>query len=83
MEKKNRTVIPGPPGTGKTTLARIIANTTSAHFEQLNAVTSGVADIRRLTSEAKDRLKLDDQKTVLFIDEIHRLNKTVVRTMRC
>lgn len=66
----------GPPGTGKTTLARIIANTTSAHFEQLNAVTSGVADIRRLTSEAKDRLKLDDQKTVLFIDEIHRFNKS-------
>ncbi|WP_347549466.1 AAA family ATPase [Pseudalkalibacillus hwajinpoensis] len=66
----------GPPGTGKTTLARIIANTTSAHFEQLNAVTSGVADIRRLTSEAKDRLKLDERKTVLFIDEIHRFNKS-------
>jgi putative ATPase len=66
----------GPPGTGKTTLARVIANTTSAHFEQLNAVTSGVADIKRLTSEAKDRLKFDEVKTVLFIDEIHRFNKS-------
>jgi putative ATPase len=65
----------GPPGTGKTTLARIIANTTAANFEQLNAVTSGVADIRRLTSEAKDRTTMYDQKTVLFIDEIHRFNK--------
>ncbi|MCA0986170.1 AAA family ATPase [Guptibacillus algicola] len=66
----------GPPGTGKTTLARIIANTTSAHFEQLNAVTSGVGDIRRLSSEAKERVKLDDRRTVLFIDEIHRFNKS-------
>ncbi|MFC7372754.1 AAA family ATPase [Fictibacillus iocasae] len=66
----------GPPGTGKTTLARVIANTTSAHFEQLNAVTSGVADIKRLTSEARDRLKFDEIKTVLFIDEIHRFNKS-------
>ncbi|MGA9289155.1 MAG: AAA family ATPase [Anaerobacillus sp.] len=66
----------GPPGTGKTTLARIIANTTSAHFEQLNAVTSGIADIRKFTSEANERLKLDDKRTVLFIDEIHRFNKS-------
>ncbi|WP_270179404.1 AAA family ATPase [Alkalihalobacillus sp. CinArs1] len=66
----------GPPGTGKTTLARIIANTTAAHFEQLNAVTSGVSDIRRLSTEAKERVKLDDKRTVLFIDEIHRFNKS-------
>ncbi|TLS39286.1 AAA family ATPase [Pseudalkalibacillus caeni] len=66
----------GPPGTGKTTLARIIANTTSAHFEQLNAVTSGVGDIRRLTGEAKERLALENERTVLFIDEIHRFNKS-------
>ncbi|HEX7063798.1 MAG TPA: AAA family ATPase [Bacillales bacterium] len=65
----------GPPGTGKTTLARIIANTTSAHFQQLNAVTSGVSDIRDITSEAKERLKIHENKTVLFIDEIHRFNK--------
>lgn len=65
----------GPPGTGKTTLARIIANTTSAYFEQLNAVTSGVSDIRDITKAAKERLKIHEQKTVLFIDEIHRFNK--------
>ncbi|WP_349407982.1 AAA family ATPase [Pseudalkalibacillus sp. SCS-8] len=66
----------GPPGTGKTTLSKIIANTTSAHFEQINAVTSGVADIRNITSQARERLKMDDQKTLLFIDEIHRFNKS-------
>ncbi|WEG14087.1 AAA family ATPase [Pullulanibacillus sp. KACC 23026] len=65
----------GPPGTGKTTLAKIIANTTSAVFQQINAVTSGVAEIRSLTQAAKERLKYEDQKTVLFIDEIHRFNK--------
>lgn len=66
----------GPPGTGKTTLAQIIANTTSAFFQQLNAVTSGVTDIRNMTKEAKERLKLEEQRTVLFIDEIHRFNKS-------
>lgn len=66
----------GPPGTGKTTLARVIANTTDSQFEQLNAVTSGVADIRRITSEAKEKLNLYQLKTVLFIDEIHRFNKS-------
>ncbi|WLD92201.1 AAA family ATPase [Alkalihalobacillus sp. AL-G] len=66
----------GPPGTGKTTLSKIIANTTSAHFEQINAVTSGVGEIRTITSEAKDRLKMSVQKTLLFIDEIHRFNKS-------
>lgn len=66
----------GPPGTGKTTLARIIANTTSAYFEQLNAVTSGISDIREMTKAAKDRLGMHQQKTVLFIDEIHRFNKS-------
>lgn len=66
----------GPPGTGKTTLARIIANTTSASFESLNAVTAGVADIRRLISEAGERYQLYQRKTILFIDEIHRFNKS-------
>ncbi|OOE13737.1 AAA family ATPase [Fictibacillus arsenicus] len=65
----------GPPGTGKTTLARIIANSTSAWFEQLNAVTSGVADLKAVMNAAKERLLLEDKKTVLFIDEIHRFNK--------
>jgi putative ATPase len=66
----------GPPGTGKTTLARIIANSTSAWFEQLNAVTSGVAELKTIMHGAKDRLMMDEKKTVLFIDEIHRFNKS-------
>jgi len=66
----------GPPGTGKTTLAKVIANTTTSYFEQINAVSSGVADIRKVISEAKERLQLYQVKTVLFIDEIHRFNKS-------
>ena len=66
----------GPPGTGKTTLARIIANRTRAHFETLNAVMAGVADIRRVIGEAKERRKHYRQRTILLIDEIHRFNKS-------
>ncbi len=65
----------GPPGSGKTTLARIIANLTEGHFEQISAVTSGVADVRRIIEEARERKSLYGTKTVLFIDEIHRFNK--------
>lgn len=65
----------GPPGTGKTTLAKIIARTTRSFFDDLNAVTAGVADIRRVVEEAKSRLGMYDQRTILFIDEIHRFNK--------
>ena len=65
----------GPPGSGKTTLARIIAGTTEAHFAALSAVTSGVADLRAAIREAADRLGMHGQRTVLFIDEIHRFNK--------
>ncbi|MDQ0287058.1 putative ATPase [Desulfofundulus luciae] len=65
----------GPPGTGKTTLARIIARMTRAHFVSLNAVMAGVNDIRRVVQEAKDRRAYYGQKTILFIDEIHRFNK--------
>jgi putative ATPase len=65
----------GPPGSGKTTLARIIAGTTKAHFAALSAVTSGVADLRVAIKEAADRLGMHGQRTVLFIDEIHRFNK--------
>ncbi|MFN8500760.1 replication-associated recombination protein A [Kouleothrix sp.] len=65
----------GPPGSGKTTLARIVAETTDAHFEPLSAVSAGVADLRRVVKEAEDRLGMFKQRTVLFIDEIHRFNK--------
>src|SRR6476620_11144635 len=65
----------GPPGSGKTTLARIVAQTTRAHFVQLSAVTSGVADLRAAIKAAADRLGMHGQRTVLFIDEIHRFNK--------
>jgi len=65
----------GPPGAGKTTIARIIAETTRAEFVALSAVTSGVADLRAAIKEAQDRLGMHGQRTVLFIDEIHRFNK--------
>jgi putative ATPase len=64
----------GPPGTGKTTLAEVIAHLTGAHFERLSAVSAGVADLRRVVAEAKTRMRVG-RRTVLFIDEIHRFNK--------
>ncbi len=65
----------GPPGSGKTTLAYIIAHTTNSHFSPVSATSAGVADLRRIIEEAKERHKLYQQKTILFIDEIHRFNK--------
>lgn len=69
-------ILYGPPGTGKTTLAMVIANHTSAHFETMSAVLAGVGDLRQVITEAKERLRLYRRRTVLFVDEVHRWNKS-------
>ena len=66
----------GPPGTGKTTLARVIANTTKSHFSTLNAVLSGVKELRGEIEDAKNRREMYHMRTILFIDEVHRWNKS-------
>ncbi len=66
----------GPPGTGKTTLARVIANTTRAHFIALNAVLAGVKEIREAIATAQERQQHQQQRTLLFVDEVHRFNKS-------
>lgn len=65
----------GPPGSGKTTLARIIAQGSRSHFVHFSAVLSGVKDIRAVIEEAREQLKLNRRRTILFVDEIHRFNK--------
>lgn len=65
----------GPPGSGKTTLAYLIARLTKSHFEPISAVSAGVGDLRRIVEEAQERRGLYGQRTILFIDEIHRFNK--------
>lgn len=66
----------GPPGVGKTTLARIIANQTKANFIELSAVTAGTADVRKIVQDAETNLKLYSRKTILFLDEVHRFSKS-------
>ena len=66
----------GPPGTGKTTLARLVATSSESDFAPVSAVTSGVADLRRIIGDAKERKGMYRQSTVLFVDEIHRFNKS-------
>jgi len=66
----------GPPGTGKTTLSNIVAHSTGSYFEEMNAVAAGVADIRKAVEKAKERLLRSNRRTILFIDEIHRFNKS-------
>ncbi len=68
-------ILVGPAGTGKTTLARIVASRTSSHFVQLSAVEAGVKDIREAAADARERMGLHDVGTVVFLDELHRLNK--------
>ena len=74
-DKLTSAIFYGPPGTGKTTLAKIIANTTNNNFTTLNAVTSGIKDIKEKVSYAVDELSIYNKRTILFIDEIHRFNK--------
>ncbi len=75
-DRLSSVILYGPPGTGKTALANVIAGATKSHFQSLNAVTSGIADIRRVMEDATERLKMHQMRTILFIDEVHRFNKT-------
>ena len=74
-DKLSSIIFYGPPGTGKTTLAKVIANTTSAQFTQINATVAGKKDMEEVVRKAKDNLGMYGQKTILFVDEIHRFNK--------
>ena len=74
-DKLGSVIFYGPPGTGKTTLAKVIANTTSARFEQINATVAGKKDMEEIVKNAKDSIGMYGQKTILFVDEIHRFNK--------
>ena len=74
-DKLGSLIFYGPPGTGKTTLAKVIANTTRAQFRQMNATVAGKKDMEEVVKAAKDAMGMYGQRTILFIDEIHRFNK--------
>lgn len=80
-DKLRSIIFYGPPGTGKTTLAKIIANTTKSNFVQINATTAGIKDIKENVEQAKSLMGLSGKKTILFVDEIHRFNKTQQDTL--
>ena len=75
-DKLSSLIFYGPPGTGKTTLARVIANTTSAEFTQINATIAGKKDMEEVVNKAKTLMGMNGKRTILFIDEIHRFNKS-------
>lgn len=75
-DKISSLILYGPPGTGKTTLAKVISNKSKSVFKQLNAVTSGIKDIREVIEKSKENLGMYNKRTILFIDEIHRFNKS-------
>ena len=75
-DKISSVIFYGPPGTGKTTLAKVIANTTSAEFTQINATVAGKKDMEEVIDKAKETLAMYAKRTILFIDEIHRFNKS-------
>ncbi|HYZ76737.1 MAG TPA: replication-associated recombination protein A [Gaiellaceae bacterium] len=74
-DRVGSTILYGPPGSGKTTLARIVAGVTGAEFEELSAVSASVADVRGVLARARERLGATGRRTILFLDEIHRFNK--------
>jgi len=74
-DRVSSSILYGPPGSGKTTLARVIANSTGAVFEELSAVSASVKDVREVIAAARERLGAHGQRTILFLDEIHRFNK--------
>ena len=76
-DKLSSIIFYGPPGTGKTTLAKVIAHTTSAEFTQINATVAGKKDMEEVVQKAKETLGMYQKKTILFVDEIHRLNRQV------